>query len=99
MTTPDQGVEFGWQKGHWDAQLAASNGTAGGAATSNGKQSSAQLIWVDARWRLGTAANYNNAALAGRKSAWGLFGGLKTGPIAWLGEADLVDDRSLPAAA
>src|ERR1700716_1733443 len=86
MTTPDQGVEFGWLKGHWDAQLAASNGTAGGAGTSNGKQSSAQLVWVDARWRLGAAANYNNAA-AGRKSAGGLFGGLKTGPIAWLGEA------------
>ena len=42
MATPDQGVEFGWLKGHWDAQLAASNGTAGGAGTSNGKQSSAQ---------------------------------------------------------
>jgi hypothetical protein len=96
MATPDQGVEFGWLKGHWDAQLVASNGTAGGAATSHGKQASAQLIWVDARWRLGAAANDNHAALAGRKSAWGLFGGLKTGPIAWLGEADLVDDRSLP---
>lgn len=96
MTTPDQGVEFGWLKGHWDTQLALSNGTAGGAGTSNGKQSSAQLIWVDAAWRLGAAANYNHAAAAGSKSAWGLFGGLKTGPIAWLGEADLVDDRSLP---
>lgn len=95
MTTPDQGVEFGWLKGHWDAQFAESNGTAGGAGTSNGKQSSAQLVWVDARWRLGAAANYNNAAAAGAKSAWGVFGGLKTGPIAWLGEADLVDDRSV----
>ena len=65
MTTPDQGVEFGWLKGHWDAQLAESNGTAGGAATSDGKQSSAQLTWVDSLWRLGAAANYNNAAAAG----------------------------------
>jgi hypothetical protein len=95
MTTPDQGVEFGWLKGHWDAQLAESNGTAGGAATSNGKQSSAQLTWVDSLWRLGAAANYNNAAAAGSRSAWGVFGGLKTGNVAWLGEADLVDDRSL----
>src|SRR5207302_1656956 len=47
MTTPDEGVEFGWLKGHWDAQLAVSNGTAGGAGTSNGKQSSAQLTWVE----------------------------------------------------
>jgi hypothetical protein len=96
MATPDQGVEFGWLKGHWDAQLAESNGTAGGAGTSHGKQSSAQLVWVDGLWRLGAAANDNNATAAGRKSAWGLFGGLKTGPVAWLGEADLIDDRSLP---
>ncbi len=96
MTTPDEGVEFGWLKGHWDAQLAQSNGTAGGAATSNGKQSSAQLTWVESLWRLGAAANYNNAAAAGNRSAWGVFGGLKTGKVAWLGEADLVDDRSLP---
>jgi len=96
MTTPDEGVEFGWLKGHWDAQLAVSNGTAGGAGTSNGKQSSAQLTWVESLWRLGAAANYNDAAAAGSRSAWGVFGGLKTGNVAWLGEADLVDDRSLP---
>ncbi len=40
MAAPDKGVEFGWLKGHWDAQLAVSNGTAGGATTSNGKQTS-----------------------------------------------------------
>jgi hypothetical protein len=96
MATPDQGLEFGWLRGHWDAQLAVSNGTAGGAATSNGKQSSAQLTWVDAAWRLGAALNYNDAASSGGRSAFGLFGGLRTGPIAWLGEADLIDDRSLP---
>lgn len=96
MTTPDQGLEFGWLRGHWDAQLALSNGTAGGAATSNGKQSSAQLIWVDSAWRLGAALNYNDASTSGSRSAAGLFGGLRTGPVAWLAEADLVDDKSLP---
>src|SRR2546429_9314974 len=96
MTTPDEGVEFGWLRGHGDAQLAVSTGTAGGAGTSNGKQSSAQLTWVESLWRLGAAANYNDAAAAGSRSAWGVFGGLKTGNVAWLGEADLVDDRSLP---
>ena len=30
MSTPDNGVEFGYEHGHWDAQLAVSNGTAGG---------------------------------------------------------------------
>src|SRR5256886_1599346 len=93
MTTPDEGVEFGWLKGHWDAQLAVSNGTAGGAGTSNGKQSSAQLTWVESLWRLGAAANYNDAAAAGSRSAWGGFGGLETGNGAWLREARPGDDR------
>src|SRR6202521_357783 len=55
MTTPDQGVEFGWERGHWDAQLAVSNGTAGGAVNSTGKQTSAQLIYVESVWRAGGA--------------------------------------------
>jgi hypothetical protein len=98
MTTPDQGVEVGWLKGHWDAQLAASNGTAGGAASGNGKQTSAQLSWVEPLWRLGLAANYNDAGSDGSKSAAGVFGGLKTGPVAWLAQAELVDDHTASAA-
>jgi len=75
MTTPDQGVEFGWLKGHWDAQLAESNGTAGAPAPATASSRARQLAWVDGRWRLGAAANYNNAAAAGAKTRWGLFGG------------------------
>jgi hypothetical protein len=96
MTTPDQGVEFGVEHGHWDAQLAVSNGTASGPEVDHGKQYSGQLIYVENIWRLGLAANFNNAA-AGNKSAGGLFGGLRTGPIAWLGQVDVIDDKSLPA--
>src|SRR5579872_5050669 len=95
MTTPDQGVEFGWERGQWDAQIAASNGTASGPEIDHGKQYSGQLQYVRSIWRLGGAANFNDAA-AGSKSAGGLFGGLRTGPIAWLAEADVVDDRSVP---
>jgi len=95
MATPDQGVEVGWLKGHWDGQLAISNGTAGGAATTSGKQTSAQLAFVEPSWRLGAAVNYNGAAAEGSRRAAGVFGGLKTGPVVWLGEADLIDDRSL----
>jgi hypothetical protein len=47
-------------------------------------------------WRLGLAANFNNAA-AGNKIAGGLFAGLRTGPVAWLGQVDLTDDHSTPA--
>jgi hypothetical protein len=96
MTTPDQGVEFGVERGHWDAQLAISNGTAGGPEKDHGKQYSGQLSYVERFWRVGLAANINNAA-AGNKTAAGLFGGLRTGPISWLGQVDITDDKSLPA--
>jgi hypothetical protein len=96
MTTPDQGLEVGWEKGPWDAQLAVSNGTAGGAPTSNGKQESAQLQYVQTRWRFGGAANFNGSSASGSRDAFGVFGGLKTGPIAWLAQADIVNDHSLP---
>jgi len=96
MTAPDQGVEFGWEHGRWDAQLAVSNGTAGGAVTGNGKQYSTQLAYVESRWRLGVAANRNDQSI-GAKSAYGVFAGLKTGPIVWLGQAEITDDRSIAA--
>ena len=94
MTTPDQGAEFGWLKGHWDAQLDVSNGTQGGPVTDSRKQFTGQLIYVESAWRAGLAANYNDK-LAGSRSVLALFGGLHTGPVAWLAEADVVDDRSL----
>jgi hypothetical protein len=95
MTTPDEGVEVGWERGHLDAQLAVSNGTAGGSVKGNGKQTSAQLAFVDSLWRLGVAANYN-AQPGGAKSAYGVFGGLRTGPISWLAQAEITDDQSIP---
>jgi hypothetical protein len=94
MTTPDQGVEFGWERGHWDAQIAVSNGTAGGAVTSDGKQYSTQLIYVESVWRLGAAANLNDQA-GGSKSAYGIFGGIRTGPISWLAQVEATNDASI----
>jgi hypothetical protein len=94
MTTSDNGVEFGWERGHWDAQFAVSDGTGGASSTDNGKQYSGQLIWVDSRYRVGTAANFNNKS-SGNKSAFALFGGLRTGPISWLAQAEYIDDKSV----
>ncbi len=94
MTTPDQGVEFGWERGHWDAQFAVSNGTAGGAVTGDGKQYSSQLIYVESAWRLGLAANLNDQS-GGKKTAYGVFAGLRTGPISWLAQAEVTDDESI----
>jgi hypothetical protein len=94
MTTPDQGVEFGWERGHWDAQVAVTNGTAGGNVTGSGKQYSTQLMYVESSSRLGIAAN-SNYQPDGAKYAYGIFGGLKTGPISWLAQAEITDDQSL----
>jgi hypothetical protein len=95
MTTPDSGVEAGWEAGPWTAQLAISNGTAGAAEDDNGKQFTSSAAYVASRWRLGTSVSLNDAD-AGDRNAYGVFGGLKTGPIAWLAEADLVTDDSFP---
>ncbi|HTC53858.1 MAG TPA: hypothetical protein VK700_18130 [Steroidobacteraceae bacterium] len=93
MTTPDQGAEFGWLRGHWDAQLDVTNGTAGGTVTDSRKEFTSQLVYVESIWRTGLAANYNDK-LGGGRSTFGLFAGLHTGPITWLGEADVIDDKS-----
>jgi hypothetical protein len=96
MATPDSGLEVGYEHGHWDAQLAVSNGTAGASPTSNGKQESLQLQFVENRWRLGVAANFNGANADGSRDMYALFGGVRTGPIAWLAEADYIEDHSRP---
>lgn len=95
MTTPDAGVAAGWESTRWSAQLAVSNGSGGGPEADSGKQLTGQLTWVDARWRLGISASYNDSD-AGDRSAVALFGGVRTGPVAWLGEAVLVDDDGFP---
>ena len=38
MTTPDTGLELGWEHKEWSAELAISNGSGGGAETNTGKQ-------------------------------------------------------------
>ena len=95
MTTPDTGVEVGWESKLWSAQLALSNGSAGGPETDSGKQLTGQLVHVDPRWRIGLASSFNQSD-AGDRAAYGLFGGLKTGPVAWLAEANLVVDDGFP---
>jgi hypothetical protein len=92
MTTPDTGAEVGFEHGPWDAQLAVSNGTAGAPENDTGKQYSLQGQFVQSRYRLGLAANFNDAK-AGSTQAYGAFGGFRTGPVAWLGELDYVIDE------
>jgi hypothetical protein len=94
MAAPDQGVEFGWERGHWDAQFDISNGTPGAVDKENGKQYSGQVAWVESIYRAGVAANFNNKHV-GNRSMFALFGGLHTGPIAWLAQAEFIRDQSI----
>ena len=93
FTTPDRGVEAGLEVGPWSAQLAVSNGTGGGPENDNGKQYSVRIEHVQSIWRAGASFNYNDAA-AGQRQMQNVFAGLRTGPIAWLAEADYILDDS-----
>jgi hypothetical protein len=95
MDTPDNAMELGYRAGYWDAQFALSNGAAGGAETNNGKQYTGQVVRIRDTWRIGMGGNFNDSA--GQRSTAGcLFAGLRTGPVSWLAEVDLVNSE--PAA-
>lgn len=98
MYAPDDGVEFGWMRGHWDTQFALSEGTfAGSLPSSTGKQYSLQSSYVESGWRLGIAASDDDASAA-RRRIFGVFGGIRTGPVVWLGEvASVKDEFQAPA--
>jgi hypothetical protein len=93
MDTPDNAMELGYRAGYWDAQLALSNGAAGGAENNNGKQYTGQVVRIRDTWRIGVGANFNDSA-GERSTAGCLFGGLRTGPVSWLAEVDLVNSDS-----
>jgi hypothetical protein len=94
MTTPDNGVELGFESRAWSAQLALANGSAGAAENDDAKLVAASAAFVQGAWRIGASASRNGVD-AGERLAAGVFAGLRTGQIAWLGEADWVDDDSL----
>ena len=93
MAGPDRGVEVGWDPGPLSLQLAVSNGTFGESEVDDGKQYSLQAVYLQPEWRVGLAVNFNDQAI-GDRSALGFFGGVRTGPVAWLAELDLLEDRS-----
>ena len=67
----------------------------GGGETDKGKQFSRISAFVRPRWRVGLSASVNDGDGGDREMA-GLFAGLRTGPIAWLAEVDLVADDAGP---
>jgi hypothetical protein len=94
FNTPDRGVEFGFDGARWTAQLAITNGTASGSEVNNGKQWSLRSEYVAPRWRAGASLNLNDQP-GGTRRMQNLFGGLRTGPVVWLGEVDYIVDGSI----
>jgi hypothetical protein len=93
FATPDRGVEIGFDGAQWTAQLAASNGTAGGPEVDKGKQWSLRSEYVTGRWRSGASFNYNDFDTGSRRME-NVFGGLRTGPVGWLAELDFITEKS-----
>ena len=89
--TPDEGIEFGLELPKWSAQVAFSDGTAGSGSAPGKDQTSFSVAYVLPRWRLGTSININEDPL-GDREMFALFAGLRTGPVSWLAEIDLISD-------
>lgn len=96
MYAPDNGLEFGWLRGHWDTQLTVSQGTAAGSLPStSGKEYGLQASYVESAWRVGVAAHDDDSPFARRK-IFGVFGGFRTGPVDWLAQVDSVENEYAP---
>jgi hypothetical protein len=90
--TPDQGIELGVEPGPWSIVVAVTNGNVGAAENNSGKLASAVVSYTTGGYRLGLSASRNTGDGI-RRDVYGIFGGLRLGPIGLLGEADLVEDR------
>lgn len=88
----DNGVELGFEKGAWSTQFAITNGSGGGTDNDDGKQASFRLAQAQQNFQWGINANINNLD-AGERTIAGLFVGLNTGPITWLGEVNQIRNR------
>ncbi len=96
MLQGDDGVEFGYASGRLSAQLAVTNGAGGGPEQDDGKQVVLSALWMHGSWQAGLSALDNNTDGIDR-TAYGLFGGVRTGPVAWLAEYNHIDSSSAPA--
>jgi hypothetical protein len=95
MATPDTGVELGFERPEWSAQLDFTNGAAN--TSGSGHQITGQVVNVHSLWRVGVGASFTQSE-AGNKRVGTIFGGLRTGPVAWLAEGDIVRDLSFEPA-
>ncbi|HEY6126124.1 MAG TPA: hypothetical protein VIV63_15840 [Steroidobacteraceae bacterium] len=97
MQAPDEGIEFGLEKGQWSTQFALSNGTAGAPESDDGKQFTLRTEYVGSAWRLGASGVVNDTE-AGDRFGAGVFGAWRLGSVTLIGEVDYFDDDSIGVA-
>lgn len=90
----DRGVQGGYNSGAWSTIVSVTNNS-GNGHNGDGDQFSLVSSYVQATWRAGVSVNVNNEG-AGDRTMFGFFGGLKTGPVAWLAEIDSISDDIAP---
>jgi hypothetical protein len=95
MALPDKGVEFGMERGQWSTQLDVTQGFLNSSHAS-GYQVTGNAVRTESSWRVGASAAFTQSTLGDRNQA-GLYAGLRTGPIAWLTEVDLIHQSGPPA--
>ncbi len=94
FNTPDNGVELGLELPKWSAQMALTDGAAGGGnKPGSNNRLSLSAVYVKPRWRVGASANLNDDPL-GNRAMQSAFAGFKTGPITWLSEVDFISDET-----
>jgi len=87
-SAPDVGIELGAEPGRWSLQLAAVNGTSGGAEDNRAKQLSLVAVHRFESFRLGVSAANNNASGGAETTTAGVLGGAGFGRVGILAEAD-----------
>jgi hypothetical protein len=90
----DRGAQGGYDSGPWSVIASVTDGSGSGQDSAN-SQISMVGSYVQPTWRAGISANSFDDDL-GDRTMFGLFGGLKTGPVAWLAEIDSISDDVSP---
>ncbi len=93
FNTPDNGLEIGYVDQVWSLQVAVTNGTGGTNEVDDGKQVTGRASWNHRFGRFGFSAS-NNRTHSVDRNMYGVFAGIKTGPVSWLMEFDVIEDKT-----
>ena len=91
FTTPDNGLELGYEDAALQAQFSVTNGAGGGSEVDDGKFFLARANWIGRWGQFGVNAGFNDSD-NGERTLLGLTAGWNTGPLAWLLEYDRIID-------